>query len=178
MSEVRRKVYTYRYTAMTAERMLEQARSINEVDNTISAIVFCAFSLEGYLNHVGDELVKDWSALFESLKPKEKLILISERFNVEIQLGKAPFQSFSTIFEIRNQLAHPKTKKHTYENTKKKIWLNVGERKWPAEKWETLCTLNFAEKFVADTKEIMRYLDSHLPIEKIPNFLLSENVQA
>ena len=176
MNEVHRKVYTYRYTAMTAERMLEQAKSTNEIDNSISAIVFCAFSLEGYLNHVGDELIKDWSDLFENLKPKEKLILISEGFNVEVQLGNAPFQSFSTIFEIRNQLAHPKTKKHTYENTKKKIWLNVGERKWPVEKWEILCKPEFAEKFVSDTKEIIKYLDLQLPIERVPNFILSEHV--
>ena len=176
MSEVRRKVYIYRYTLMTAERMLEQARSTNEIDNAISAIVFCAFSLEGYLNHVGDELIKDWSDLFGSLKPKAKLILISERFNVEVKPGKAPFQSFSTIFEIRNQLAHPKTKKHTYENKNRKIWLNVGQRKWPAEKWETLCKLEFAENFVIDTKEIIKYLDSQLPIERVPNFVLSEHV--
>jgi len=176
MTDIHRKVYTYRYTVMTAERLLEQARLQNERDNSISAIIFCAFSLEGYLNHVGDELISDWSASFERLKPKEKLISISSKFNVDIQFWKSPFQSFSTIFEIRNQLAHPKTKKHTYEKEKKKIWLNVSGQKWPAEKWEQLCVLKFAERFVTDTKEIIRYLDSHLPIEKNPNFLLSENV--
>ena len=176
MSEIRRKVYTYRYMAMTAERMLEQARSTNEIDNAISAIVFCAFSLEGYLNHVGDELIKDWGDLFENLKPHAKLIMLAKQFDVEIQLGKSPFQSFSTIFEIRNQLAHPKTKKHTYENTKKKVWLSVGEQKWPAEKWEALCKLEYAEKFVKDTKEIIAYLDTQLPIERVPSFILSEHI--
>jgi len=168
-----RKVYTYRYTLMTAERMLEQAEKYAEKDNSMSAIVFCAFSLEGFLNHIGDELIPKWNNLFENLSPKAKLVLIADRYKYEFSFGKRPFQSFNTIFEIRNQLAHPKTKKH---NVTKKVQLIVGERKWSADKWEILCKLKYAKMFIADTKEIIEQLNKILPLEKVPNFILSEHI--
>ncbi len=161
---------------MMAEKMLEQAESNNEILNATSTIVFCAFTLEGYLNHVGDELINDWGDLFESLKPKAKLVLISKQFDVEISFGEQPFQTFSTIFEIRNQLAHPKTKKHTYNTSKKKVWLKIGSTKWPAEKWEGLCSLKYAKEILLDTNKIIEYLDNKLPIEKVPSFILSAHI--
>jgi hypothetical protein len=121
MAEVRRKVYTYRHTLMVAERMAAQAKGNNERDNSIVAIVFCAFTLEGYLNHAGEELIPRWNELFESLKPKAKLMMLTDRYEINIVFGSPPFQAFSTIFEVRNQLAHPKTKKHDYEEKKGKV---------------------------------------------------------
>jgi hypothetical protein len=161
---------------MTAERMLSQAKHDRERDNSVSAIVFCAFSLEGYLNHVGNELIPKWHEFFESLNPKAKLVLIADRYDFKFTFGSPPFQSFVTIFEIRNQLAHPKTKKHNYEDKKGTVWLKVGKKKWPADKWEALCDVKYAEQFVTDTKQIIKALDDALPLEKVPNFVLSMNV--
>jgi hypothetical protein len=130
-----RKVYSYKHTLTIAEQMLKQAQNSENIEwhNSISMIIFCAFSLEGFLNHVGDELIKDWSSLFENLNPKAKLILLSDKFDAKIDFSKAPFQSFKIIFEIRNQVAHPKTKHHT----KSKYKLKVDEnRKWDADNWE------------------------------------------
>jgi len=178
MTKVRRKVYTYRHTLMIAESMVVQAEGDKERDNAIAAIVFCAFTLEGYLNHVGEELIPKWNELFESLKPKAKLILLADRFDISIKFGSLPFQTFGTVFEVRNQLAHPKTKKHTYEDKNKKVWLNIGTKKWPAEKWENLCETKYAEQFVTNTKEMIEFLDKEFPTEKIPNFILSENIES
>lgn len=176
MTEVRRKVYTYRHTLMVAERMAAQAKEDKERDNSIVAIVFCAFTIEGYLNHAGEELIPKWNELFEILRPKAKLIFLSERYGIDIEFGLPPFQSFGTIFEIRNQLAHPKIKNHDYKDKKGKVWLKIGVTEWPAEKWESLCEARYAKSFVESTKEMIKLLDNALPTEKVPDFLLSENV--
>ena len=176
MTSVRRKVYTYRHTLMIAERMAAQAKKENERDNSVSSIVFCAFSLEGYLNHAGDELIPKWDEFYENLKPKAKLALLAYRYNFDITFGAPPFQSFTTIFEVRNQLAHPKTKKHNYENTKGKIWLEVGLAKWPADKWESLCESVYADEFVNHTNQMIQFLDKILPLEQVPDFVLSMHV--
>lgn len=156
--------------------MAAQAKEDKERDNSIASIVFCAFTLEGYLNHAGEELVPKWNELFESLKPKAKLMLLTDRYGVNIDFGSPPFQAFSTIFEVRNQLAHPKTKKYDYADKKGKLWLEIGSTRWPAERWESLCEAKYAESFVENTKEMVKLLDKTLPTEKVPGFLLSEDV--
>lgn len=86
-----RKVYTYKHTLTIAEQMITQAQNNENIEwhNAISTIVFCAFSLEGFLNHIGNELIKDWNSLFENLNPKAKLLLLTDKFNLNIDFGKA-----------------------------------------------------------------------------------------
>ena len=176
MPDLHRKIYTYRHTLMIAERMASQAAKEYERDNSIAAIMFCLFSLEGYLNHAGGELVPDWDNLYEILRPKAKLIFIADKYNFNFTFGAPPFQSFTTIFEVRNQLAHPKTRKHSYMHAKGKTWLEIGTTKWPADKWELLCEAAYADKFVSHTKQMIQLLDSALPLERVPAFVLSMNV--
>lgn len=170
-----RKVYSYKHTLTIAEQMLEQAKNSENLEwhNSISTIIFCAFSLEGFLNHIGDELVNEWNELYENLKPKEKLVLLINKYNIKVDFGRSPFQSFKVIFEIRNQLAHPKTKKHINSKHKLNIDKNVA---WDADRWETYANLKDAEKIFNDTKQIVYELSKKFPIEKVPNFLLSEHI--
>lgn len=169
-----RKVYSYKHTLTIAEEMLRQAKNNENLEwhNSISTIIFCAFSLEGFLNHIGDELVIGWNELGKNLKPKEKLVLLIDKYNIKVDFGRSPFQSFRVIFEIRNQLAHPKTKKHINSKHKLKINDNV---EWNADRWEIYANLKDAEKIFNDTKQIIDELSKKFPIEKVPNFLLSEH---
>ncbi len=156
--------------------MAEQAESQHERENATGAIVFCAFALEGYLNHVGAELVPNWGELFESLSPEAKLVFLAERYSAKVEFGKAPFQAFRAIFKVRNQLAHPKTKEHDYSEKGSKKWLIIGERRWPAEHWEELCTAQNAAEILAHTQSMVDCLEKQLPHESVPSFLLSEHV--
>ncbi len=169
-----RKVYTYRYMIKIAETMLHQAQNNNEYNNSISTIVFCAFALEGFLNHVGEELVKEWTEACEKYKPKDKLVFLADKFNIEINFGKNPFQSFKIIFEIRNQLAHPKTREHT-KDSKYKVKVNEKST-WSVDRWECYSNEKEANKILIDTKLIIDELDKKFSIEKIPSFILSEHI--
>jgi hypothetical protein len=78
----------------------------------ISVIVFSAFCLEGYMNHIGPTYFQTW---FDEetgeiwKRPKEKLCLICDKVNITPDFGRRPFQSFSQIFRFRNLIAHAKT---------------------------------------------------------------------
>lgn len=169
-----RKVYSYKYTITIAESMLEQAKNDREWSNSISTILFCAFSLEGFLNHIGDELVENWNSSYEKLEPKKKLTFLTDKYNIKINFGNSPFQSFKVIFGIRNLLAHPKTKEH---NKTSKFQLKISNtKKWDADIWEIYANLKNAEKILNDTKQIIDELSNKLPINKIPSFLLSEHL--
>jgi hypothetical protein len=156
--------------------MVEQAKSVHERENSTGAIIFCAFALEGFLNHVGAELVPKWGELFESLSPEAKLVYLSERHAVKIDFGQPPFEAFRTIFRVRNQMAHPKTKNHDYVEKQGKEWLEIGGNRWPVEMWEKLCTANQASKLLEHTQNIIGLLEKSLPHESVPDFILSEHV--
>ena len=87
----------------------------NGIDNEMgsyhqfmASLVFTAFSLEAYLNHIGPKIFKCWSDL-ERLGPKEKLNVISDHLGVDIDYGQRPWQIMKQLFGFRNDIAHGKS---------------------------------------------------------------------
>ncbi|NCS96935.1 hypothetical protein GW756_06225 [bacterium] len=116
----------------------------------MSSIVFLAFCMEAYLNHIGEEKIEHWKDDFESLRPLAKLRLIMREYG-ELDFSRRPFQSFSDIFDVRNQLAHGKTEfaleKHPNE---------------PLTKWGKLCNLKTTKKLMEDTEKMIRFMHAKI----------------
>ena len=74
----------------------------------MASLVFAAFSLEAYLNHIGPKVFKCWDDL-ERLGPKEKLSVIAERLQVDVNYGHRPWQVMKHLFGFRNDIAHGKS---------------------------------------------------------------------
>ena len=70
-------------------------------------MVFSAFSLEAFLNHIGDSLFDSWSDL-ESLSPRGKLIVICERLGLKPKWHVQPWQTVPELVGFRNKIAHGK----------------------------------------------------------------------
>lgn len=73
----------------------------------LASIVFRAFALESFLNHIGEQLFKSWSDL-ERLSPKGKLNVIAETVGLTPDYGKMPWQIEPKLTAIRNKIAHGK----------------------------------------------------------------------
>ena len=73
-----------------------------------ASLVFTAFTLEAYLNHLGRKLFRCWDDL-ERLGPIEKLNVIADRAAVKIDYGKRPWQAMKQLFGFRNDIAHGKS---------------------------------------------------------------------
>jgi hypothetical protein len=73
-----------------------------------ASLIFTAFTLEAYFNHIGAKIFSCWRDL-ERLSPKEKLNVIAERLNIEIDYGKRPWQIMKNLFQFRNDIAHGKS---------------------------------------------------------------------
>lgn len=81
-----------------------------------AALMYCAFMVEGWVNHVGPLLMpgNEWVGL-ERKPPLKKLKVISKKYgNSEIprstvDYGKEPFCQLNSLFEFRDFLAHPRT---------------------------------------------------------------------
>ena len=74
----------------------------------MASIVFTAFTLEAYLNHIGPKILPCWNDI-ESLSPNKKLNIIAELLKVEIAYGKRPWQTMKYLFRFRNDIAHGKS---------------------------------------------------------------------
>jgi len=125
----------------------------------MASLVFTAFTLEAYLNHIGQRTFNCWKDL-EWLPPRKKLNVIAEKLGIKKDDGKRPFQTVSRLFKFRDNIAHGKS-----------VPLKPGEQIVVVDDefdkrfheslktdWEKYCTLENAERAREDVENIIRIL--------------------
>ena len=121
-----------------------------------SSMVFSAFTVEAFLNHVGANQTKFWPSVERKLSPPDKLDLFATIFDLKIDFGKRPFQTFKRMFRLRDALAHGKTESMTEDSTQ---FLREGERpKLPLTNWEKEINFRNAKTYYDDTKAIVQII--------------------
>ncbi len=78
----------------------------------MASLVFTAFTFEAYLNQIGKKIFSCWKSI-EKLSPKDKLNVIAEKIELEVDYGKRPWQTIKDLFRFRNDIAHGKSEKIT-----------------------------------------------------------------
>ena len=162
-----RSVNTYSYLRIACQHALELANKSEEgrLYNCMTAMLFSAFCIEAYLNHLGNQKVDYWHVLKKKLSPEEKLNIISKIIGCEVDYGKRPFQSFTEIFRFRNMLVHAESEYLTVEEEQS---LSPDEfPKLPQGKWESEVNLAKAKRFVEDTETLLTKLHM-LSGERLP----------
>ena len=108
--EKTRQVNTYKIMWQASFWTLDQAKK--EVEGSfyqiMASLIFTAFSLEAYLNHIGKIIFECWDDL-DRLSPYAKINVIAEKLKVNKKNSKRPFQTIRILFIFRNDLAHGKT---------------------------------------------------------------------
>ena len=59
----------------------------NKLSNCMTSMLFSAFCLEAFLNHLGEQKLSFWSSLKEKLNPREKLDVISDVLGFKPNFG-------------------------------------------------------------------------------------------
>jgi hypothetical protein len=124
----------------------------------MASLVFTAFTLEAYLNWLGDKLFPHWSYL-ERLNPKEKLAVISDQLKVNVDNGQRPWQTVKPLFGFRNDIAHGKPETVTttsVEPIDENLDQKIGQL--ARTDWENFCTRENAERVREDVEEILKIL--------------------
>ena len=134
-----------------------------------ASLVFSAFTLEAYLNHIGSKIFTCWKDL-ERLSPKEKLNVIAERLNVDVNYGKKPWQIMKELFQFRNDIAHGKNIKVKPENEiiplEKYLDDNSHELfELEPTRWEKYCTEKNAVRAREDIKAIVKIIHNAAGLE-------------
>lgn len=121
----------------------------------MASLVFTAFTLEAYLNHIDPKVFKCWEDL-ERLAPRGKLNVIAERLQVDINYGRRPWQVMKHLFSFRNVIAHGKSELvklnglvplHKYSESR------FGD--FARTDWEKYCTRENAKKAREDVEKII-----------------------
>jgi len=155
----KRTITTYGLHRSASWTIFEIAKSsdVTQYYHIMMAMILSAFTLEAYLNHVGASLIKSWVILKEKLSPKEKLEFLSESLDIPVNFGERPFQTFITIFRFRNKLAHAETE---FVEEEGEIIVKEGDpAPRPLTEWEKQINIETGQRFLDDTKEMIKYLN-------------------
>lgn len=156
-----RQVNTYTEMWHASYVMLDKAKKAPEGSyyQLMASLIFTAFTLEAFLNHIGQSIFKCWNDL-EQLSPTRKLNLIAEKLEIEKDDGKRPFQTVCKLFKFRNDVAHGKTVYLKSENQVRVVdyKFNQHMREFLQTPWENYCNLKNAERAREDVEEICRII--------------------
>lgn len=154
-----REVKTYTELWHTSWCLLEQGREQERgcAHQFRASIVFTAFTMEAYLNHIGPQIFKCWDSI-ENLPPTKKLNIIAEKLNVQVDYGKHPWQVMKNLFSFRNTIAHGKSKMIKEEYCVSADDYNSEPLGLIKTGWEKKCTCQYAAKTRKDVENIIEKL--------------------
>lgn len=175
--EKERIVRTYAELWHTSSCLLKRGQENKKASfhQFMASLVFTAFSLEAYLNHIGAQIFTCWNDL-ERLSPKEKLNVIAERINVEVNYGRRPWQIMINLFGFRNDIAHGKSVTIKSEEIIPLINHNEDDiHNFLRTNWEKFCTEKNAVRAREDVNNIIETIHEASGIKGEYPFLFGMN---
>jgi hypothetical protein len=139
-----------------------------------ASLIFTAFSLEAYLNHVGPLLLESWERIERKLMPIDKLKLLSEFLKIKADWSARPWQTLQGLMSFRNSLAHGRGEDlceeycDSLDDYQKKFY------DFPRTEWEKYATEKMALQARADVESVANLLHRcHGKLPSLP-FLTGE----
>ncbi|MGI9281650.1 MAG: hypothetical protein ACR2PX_18745 [Endozoicomonas sp.] len=150
------KVTTYNWMFKAARLALEEGNRNEEGQffHSMNTIVYSAFALEAFFNHLGEHFYDDWSKRERKLSKRKKFITFLEKCEIKYDLDKEPFSSAIEAFAFRDQLAHGKTEE---VEISKPVELTEQEERFftIGNDWTEFCKIENANKVFSDTKDLI-----------------------
>lgn len=139
--------------------LLENAKRQNDgyFYEIMCCIVVAAFKHEAFINHLGFKLLPNWNEL-ERKRHSDKQDAILTKLGLTIDRSRRPFQTLRDLFHARDELAHGKPQLLTHDSVVESGSREQMRRRKPLTKWESICTLEFAQRACDDTEEIAELL--------------------
>jgi hypothetical protein len=156
---------TYEFRSKTYIGLLNVAWHLHDVAkestkgrllNLRGCTVFCAFAFEAYLNHVGEEELPFWAEI-DRISYKDKLSVLSKHLGFKADKGAKPFQTITTIFKLRDKLAHGRTVQHKSTHRSKRH--APRDEIWRLLPWEKL-TVDQVGCFFEDVNTAIEAINS------------------
>lgn len=162
---------TYFYCWKASTRALKRAEAQEKPGcfcDRMVAGVFAAFAVEAFLNHIGQQKMRDWASLERRLSPRDKLLRLRQVAHWSVDKRKRPFSTLLAMKRLRDALAHGKTLKLSANVPSKELPRDTVT--WPEPEWKTLCSPQKVRRMVEDAEEIIRNLAKQSGMSRDPLF--------
>jgi len=153
------KTITFVYLYIGAKDMLERAEVSQEgqLYTVMAALIFCAFTLEAYINHLGAARHPDWETRERKKPAKDKLKELAKEVGITADFGKSPYSSMRSLFTFRDTIAHGRTTRVTVDKP-----IVLDDRRLTqltgAADWDSLATIENARQALKDVETIVKSL--------------------
>lgn len=136
----------------------------------MASLIFTAFMVEAYLNHIGQRIFKCWNDLEERLSPKSKLNLIAEKLGLVTNYQRRPYQTLSELFKFRNSVAHGKSVSLKSDNQIRLVDDTVDKymHEFLETQWEKYCTSENAKRALEDMETVIREVHNAAGMRDFP----------
>ena len=158
-----------------AEHLATRAMTEGSALDAQAALVFFAFAIEAFCNHVGLKLANDLDA-FENLRVAEKLRETAKLISFDLDLGRRPFQTFHGLIKFRDGAAHGRTEHLRSE--KDVAWPTSANLvvlpQSPPTHWVASCTPEALQRARIDVNEGLQKLYAASPLATASPFGLDQ----
>jgi hypothetical protein len=150
------KVTTYNWMVKNAEISLNSARATEEgrFFHSMNVLVYSAFAMEAFFNHLGIHLHSDWDSKERQMSKFKKLRKFKSELGLKGALEDEPFRSVTDAFNFRDLLAHGRTesidKTETIELTQKEL-----KQYMVGSAWMDSCNLKTAERIFCNVRTVI-----------------------
>ena len=102
---------TFAYMHNGAKFMLKIAEESEEgqLYTLVASLIFSAFTLEAYLNHLGKLRNKEWNEIERRHSKLEKYKLFAEAAQIKFDFSVRPYRTLKELFSFRDRMAHGRT---------------------------------------------------------------------
>ncbi len=150
---------TFVYTHIGAKHMLQLAESTQDgqLYTVTSALVYCAFTLEAYLNHLGMLRQSNWHEIERKHSKRKKFDLLAQAASLQIDYCARPYSTLNALFAFRDRMAHGKTKTEEVS-----LLINANAPSLPQivseSDWQAFATIENARQAIEDVEVLVRAL--------------------
>lgn len=155
----RQTTITFVYTHTGAKHMLELAEATRDgqLYTATSALVYCAFTLEAYLNHLGKLRHAGWEDVERSYGKRRKYEMFAKDAGLQIDYARRPYSTLVDLFAFRDRMAHGKT-----ETEKVSVLIDANAPRLPQivghSDWQAFATIETARQAISDVERLVREL--------------------
>lgn len=150
---------TYAYMHKGANFMLKQAKITDEgkLYLVVASLVYSAFAVESYFNHLGEIKFNDWRNTERRLSKLNKFEKLANLAEIKYDFDDRPYSTLRDLFRFRDSMAHGKT-------TRDLISMSIDSfdgclpRIQVKGNWRDIATVEYAQQALDDTNDIITKL--------------------
>lgn len=168
VTEGTEEITTNTYVSLHTNASIALSEATKVIDGrffkTMTSIIFSAFTIEAYANHILKDISKKWEEV-ERYSSLEKVYELYNILEIDLDKSKRPIQSIQRIFNFRNMLAHGKTTTVIKKFKLKKDIQDLSSEDLLGHakpEWEELNTLKNAKVFFEDMEKVIKLLHEEI----------------